>query len=128
MSIGVFPTEKEAARAVSRAETMLAQGKDADEVRLQLRPPKSTDRSHRSSRYEGVSWHKLNQKWMVAFQVRGAMSTLGAFDVEDEAGVAAAFAREQVKRRRTVSRIKQLLKDGEHLQSSSSSLFENVVV
>ena len=126
MSIGVFPTEKEAARAVCMAETLLAQGKDPDEVRLQLRPPKSTDRSHRSSRYEGVSWHKLNQKWMVAFQVRGAMSTLGAFDVEDEAGVAAAFARDQVKRRRTVSRIKQLLKDGEHLQQLPAPLGDRV--
>lgn len=45
-----------------------------------------------SSRYRGVYWHELSQKWMARAQVDGTNHYLGLFADENEAGaVASAF-------------------------------------
>lgn len=38
-----------------------------------------------TSRYKGVSWHKLNKKWQARISVAGKRTTLGMFDTEEAA-------------------------------------------
>lgn len=48
-----------------------------------------------SSRYRGVSWNKVAQKWHAYMRLSGKLRYLGLFDREEDAAKAAAEARQQ---------------------------------
>lgn len=71
-----------------------------DNRRSNLRAVTSDDQHHNrssyagsSSRFRGVSWHKVTQKWRARVQVYGKTHYLGLFDSEEEAGAAIRAAR-----------------------------------
>ena len=136
--IGAFHNEDAAGRAVSAAETLLAQGVAVEDIVKQLRPPPPpADRSCFSSRHQGVSCtrahtragrqtdartraagDKKGRKWDVKIRTGGKVVHFGLFEDEDEGGKAASFTRAQLGRGASVFSIRQGIKEGDHLVSA----------
>jgi hypothetical protein len=45
----------------------------------------SKDKKNKTSKYTGVSWNKLKNKWVAQIRINGIVNYLGQFDIEQEA-------------------------------------------
>jgi hypothetical protein len=81
--LGYFEDEDEAARAYDQA----ARAQHGEKAQLNF-PAEGESGSRKSSKYRGISWDKMNNKWRAQIMHDGKKHYLGSFDDEEEAAKA----------------------------------------